>query len=163
MQQKNYPAALAQFTAIPETERDVVIHNIIGYLHLVQGEFSEALTAFEKVVSKDPRNTSTYRNLVSLEAQVANRLFDRSKTDKLIRARCLLAICLLNRKQPDDALTKYEQAKDSKSDKHQQIIFYTGRKLARGFDAQNDTERSATIRRWLGELNYTFDEVPDDR
>ncbi len=164
VQQKNYPAALAQFNAIPETERDVVIHNIIGYLYLVQGEFSEALTAFEKAVSKDPRNTSTYLNLVSLESQVANRLFDRGKTDKLIRSRCLLAICLLNRKQPDDAITKYEQAKDSKSDdKHQQILFDTGMKLAQGFDAQNDAERSATIRRWLGELNYNFDEVPDDR
>lgn len=163
VQQKNYPAALTQFTAIPENERDIVIDNIIGYLYLVQGEFSEALTAFEKVVSKDPRNTSTYRNLVSLESQVANRLFNRGKTDKLIRTRCLLAICLLNRKQPDDSLTKYEQAKDSKSEKHQQILFNTGMKLARGFEAQNDTERSATIRRWLGELNYNGNEVPDDR
>ncbi|MDE0084613.1 MAG: tetratricopeptide repeat protein, partial [Candidatus Poribacteria bacterium] len=163
VQQKNYPAALTQFTAIPENERDIVIDNIIGYLYLVQGEFSEALTAFEKVVSKDSRNTSTYRNLVSLESQVANRLFNRGKTDILIRARCLLAICLLNRKQPDAALTKYEQAKDSKSEKHQQILFNTGMKLARGFDAQNDTERSATIRRWLGELNYNGNEVLDDR
>ena len=163
VQQKNYPAALAQFAAIPETERDVVINNIIGYLYLVQAKFSEALTAFEKVVAKDPRNASTYLNLVSLESQVANRLFEKSKTDKLIRARCLLAICLLNQEQPDAALTKYEQAKDSKSDKHQQFLYHTGIQLARGFEAQNDTERSATIRQWLGELNYNFKEVLDDR
>ncbi|MCE2401769.1 tetratricopeptide repeat protein [Candidatus Poribacteria bacterium] len=163
VQQKNYPAALAQFTAIPETERDVIINNIIGYLYLVQGEFSEALTAFEKVIAKDPRNRSTYLNLVSLESQVANRLFEKSKADKLIRARCLLAICLLNQKQPDAALTKYEQAKDSKSEKHQQILYHTGIQLARGFEAQNDTERSATIRQWLGELNYNVNEVLDDR
>lgn len=163
VQQKNYPDALAQFAAIPENERDLVIDNIIGYLYLVQGEFSKALTAFEKVVAKDPRNTSTYLNLVSLESQVANRLFDKGKTDKLIHARCLLAICLLNQKQPDAALTKYKQAKDSKSEKHQKILFNTGINLARGFEAQNDVERSTTIRQWLGELNYNFNEALDDR
>lgn len=164
VQQKNYPAALAQFKAIPETERDLVIDNIIGYLYLVQGEFSEALTALEKVVAKDPRNRSTYLNLVSLEAQVANRLFDRDKTDRLIRARCALAICLLHQQQFDEAITKYKQAKDSKSEKHQQVLLKTGIQLARGFEAQNDTERSGTIRQWLGELNYNFDEeVLDDR
>ena len=82
MQQKNYPAALIQFTAIPEAERDLIINNVIGYLYLVQGKFSEALTAFEKIVAKDPRNISTYLNLVSLESQVANRLFEKNKTDK---------------------------------------------------------------------------------
>ncbi len=164
VQQKNYPAALAQFKAIPETERDLVIDNIIGYLYLVQGKFSEALTALEKVVDKDPRNRSTYLNLVSLEAQVANRLFDRDKTDRLIRARCALAICLLHQQQFDEAITKYKQAKDSKSEKHQQVLLKTGIQLARGFEAQNDTERSGTIRQWLGELNYNFDEeVLDDR
>ncbi len=163
VKQKNYPAALAQFAAIPETERDLVIENVIGYLYLVQGEFSEALTAFEKVIAKDPRNTSTYLNLVSLESQVANRLFGRGKTDKLIRARCALAICLLNQKQPDAALTKYKQAKDSKSEKHQQILFKTGIQLAKGFEAQNDAERSRTIRQWLGELNYNSNEWLDDR
>ncbi len=163
VQQKNYPAALTQFTVIPDSERDIVIDNIIGYLYLVQGKFPEALTAFEKVVAQNPRNISTYLNLVSLESQLANRLFEKNKTDKLIRTRCVLAICLLHQNQYDVALSKYKQAKDSKSEKHQQILFNTGIKLARGFEAQNDTERSATILRWLREINQNFNGVLDDR
>ena len=163
MQQKNYPAALIQFTAIPEAERDLIINNVIGYLYLVQAKFSEALTAFEKIVAKDPRNISTYLNLVSLESQVANRLFEKNKTDKLIRARCALAICLLHQNQYDVALSKYKQARDSKSEKHQQLVINTGIKLVQGFEALNDMERSATIRQWLGELNYDSNEVLDDR
>ena len=163
VKQKNYPDALVQFTAIPETERDVVINNIIGYLFLVQSKYSEALTVFEKVIAQDPRNRSTYLNLVSLEAQVANCIFDRNKTDKLIRARCILAICLLNQNKFDAALTKYKQAKDSKSEEHQELLYNTGTKLVSGFEAQNDSERSATMQKWLSELNYDPNEVLDNR
>ena len=163
MQQKNYPAALIQFTAIPETERDLIINNVIGHLYLVQAKFSQALTAFEKVIAEDPRNISTYLNLVSLESQVANRLLEKNKADKLIRARCALAICLLHQNQYDVALSKYKEVKDSKSEKHQQLVINTGVKLVQGFEAQNDMERSATIRQWLGELNYDSNEALDDR
>ena len=161
VQQKNYPAALEQFNAIPENERDIVINNIIGYLYLVQGKFSEALTAFEKSVDKDPSNKSTYLNLVSLEAQVTNRLFQKGKTDKLIRTRCALAICLMNQKQFEAALTKYKQAKDSKSEKHQEVLFNTGIKLARGFEEQNDIERKNTLIQWLKELKPEFNGILD--
>ena len=51
MQQKNYPAALIQFTAIPEAERDLTINNVIGYLYLVQAKFSEAIEQHLKRLS----------------------------------------------------------------------------------------------------------------
>ena len=163
VQQKNFPAALNHFNAIPETERDVVINNIIGYLYLVQGRYTEALTAFDKVISQDPHNRSTYQNLMSLEAQVANRIFGRNKTDILIRTRCILAICLLNQNKFDAALTKFQQAKNDKSEKHQELLYNTGTKLLSRLDAQDDIERSAMIRKWIGELNYNPDKVLDDR
>lgn len=161
--QKNFPAALAQFTEIPENDRDIVINNIIGYLYLVQNEFAEAITAFEKIVNKNPHNRTAYNNLVALEIQLTNRLFEKNKKDKLIRTRCILAICLLHQNQHDAALTKYKQAKDSKSDKHKRILFNTGKKLMQGFEAQNDAARSATIRGWLKELNPKLNQELDDR
>ncbi|MYF99981.1 tetratricopeptide repeat protein [Candidatus Poribacteria bacterium] len=163
VQQKNFPAALNHFNAIPETERDVVINNIIGYLYLVQGQYSDALTVFDKVISQDPLNRPTYQNLVSLEAQVANRIFGRNKTDILIHARCLLAICLINQNKFDAALTKFQQAKNGKSEKHQELLYNTGTKLLSRLEAQNDIERSAMIREWIGELNYNPNKVLDDR
>lgn len=163
VKQKNFPAALNHFNAIPETERDVVINNIIGYLYLVQGQYSEALTVFDKVISQDPLNRSTYLNLVSLESQVANRIFNRNKADILIRVRCILAICLINQNKFDAALTKFQQAKNDKSDKHQKLLYNTGTKLLSEFEAQNDLERTATIREWIGELNYNPNKILDDR
>lgn len=163
VKQKNYPAALAQYIKIPETERDVLINNIIGYLYLVQKKYSEALTLFEKVISEDPRNNSCYQNLMALETQVGKRLLGRDTSDIRIRVRCLLAICLLNQNKFDDALTKYKQAKDNKSNKHQKLLYDTGLKLESGFKTHNDFERSATVRKWIGELNYNPQEVIDDR
>ena len=164
VKQKNYPAALTQFNKIPETERDVLINNTIGFLYLIQRRYIKALTLFEKVISEDPKNRSSYLNLISLETQVAaNRLSGRNKTDILIRARCLLAICLLNLNKFDDALTKYKQAKDSKTDKHQKLLYDTGLKLVSGLEAHNDLERSATMRKWIGELNYNPKKVIDNR
>lgn len=163
VKQKNYPGALLQFSAIPEQQRDLVIDNIIGYLYLVQDEYTEALTAFEKVVAHDPYNISTYLNLVSLESKIASRLFEKGKTDKLIRARCVLAICLLNQRQLEASLTKYKQAIDTKSEAHKQMLIDTGIKLARGFDAQNDTDRSAAIRSWLSELDPNLNKAINDR
>lgn len=163
VQQKKYADALIQFNAIPEKERDIVIHNIIGYLYLVQSQYTQALTAFEKVLIKDPQNKSTYTNLVALESQVTKRLFDKTKTDKLVRARCALAICLLNQNKFDSALKKYEQAIDGKSTKHQQLVYNTGIQLVQALQANNDTERSATLRKWLHKLNPDFNGVIDDR
>ena len=161
MQQKNYAAALAQFTSIPETERDVNIWNIIGYLYLMQDRPSEALVVFERVLALEPLNISAYQNLLSLESRLNNRR-DTTKMGALIRTRCLLAISLMNRKQPDAALAKYKQAKDNTSaGQYYHILFNIGGQLAHGFDAQNDTERSAKIRRWLEELTHKFGGVID--
>ncbi len=154
VKQKNYTAALAQYNEIPETDRDVLINNIIGYLYLVQKKYSEALTQFEKVISEDPDNSSCYQNLMALETQVTKKILGLDKTDIRIRTRCLLAICLLNRNNFDDALTKYKQAKDDKSDKYQKLLYDTGLKLESGFKMHNDSERSATLRKWISELSY---------
>ena len=157
LKQKNYTAALTQFTSIPEEHRDTVIHNIIGYLHLVQRKYSEALTAFEKVITLDPHNFSTYQNLKALESQISSRLFEKGKADKLIRARCALAICLMSQQQFDAALTKYKEAMDSNSETQRELLINTGIKLARGFEAQNDTDRSAEIQSLLDELTPDID------
>ena len=163
VKQKNYTAALTQFTSIPEEQRDTVIHNIIGYLYLVQRKYSEALTAFEKVIALDPHNFSTYQNLVSLESQISSRLFEKEKTDKLIRTRCALAICLMNQQQFDSALTKYKEAMNSNSETQRQLLINTGIKLARGFEAQNDTEHSAEIQNLLDELNPDIENIINNR
>ena len=162
MQQKNYAAALTQFTAIPEMERDVNIWNIIGYLYLMLYRPSEALAVFERVLALEPLNISAYQNLLSLESRLSNRRVNRTEMGELVHTRCLLAIYLMNRKQPDAALAKYAQVKGSTSaEQHYHILFSMGEQLAHGFDAQNDTERSAKIRRWLEELTREFGGVID--
>ena len=163
VKQKSYTAALTQFTSIPEEQRDTVIHNIIGYLYLVQRKYSGALTAFEKVIALDPNNFSTYQNLMSLESQISSRLFEKEKNEKLIRARCALAICLMSQQQFDSALTKYKEAMDRNSEKQRQLLIDTGIKLARGFEAQNDTDRSAEIQSLLDELKPDIDKTINDR
>lgn len=163
LKQKNYTAALTQFTSIPEEQRDTVIHNIIGYLYLVQRKYSEALTAFEKVIALDPHNVSTYQNLMSLESQITSRLFEKGKTDKLIRARCALAICLMSQQQFDSALAKYKEAMNRNSETQRELLINTGIKLARGFEAQNDTDRSAEIQSLLDELTPDIDNRINNR
>ncbi|MCG9127656.1 tetratricopeptide repeat protein [Candidatus Poribacteria bacterium] len=163
VKQKKYTAALAQFTSIPEEQRDTVIHNIIGYLYLVQRKYSEALTAFEKVIVLDPHNFSTYQNLKSLESQISSRLFEKEKAEKLIRTRCALAICLMNQQQFDSALTKYKEAMDRNSEIHRQLLINTGIKLARGFEAQNDNVRKGEIQSLLNQLNPEVDRTINDR
>ena len=160
---KNYTAALTQFTSIPEEQRDTVIHNIIGYLYLMQRKYSDALTAFEKVIAQDPLNVSTYQNLKSLESQISSRLFEKGKTDKLIRARCALAICLMNQQQFDSALTKYKEAMNRNSETQRQLLIDTGIKLARGFEAQNDSDRSSEVQNLLNELNPDIGKTINDQ
>lgn len=163
VKQKKYTAALIQFSSIPEEQRDTVIHNIIGYLYLVQRKYSDALTAFEKVIAQDPYNVSTYQNLVALESQISSRLFEKEKTDKLIRVRCALAICLMNQQQFDSALTKYKEAMDRNSETQRQLLINTGIILARGFEAQNNTDRSAEIQSLLDEIKPDIDKIINDR
>ncbi len=163
VKQKNYTAALTQFTSIPEEHRDTVIHNIIGYLYLVQRKYSEALTAFEKVIAIEPNNLSTYQNLMSLESQISSRLFEKEKNEKLIRARCALAICLMSQQQFDSALIKYKEAMDRNSEKQKQLLINTGIKLALGFEAHNDTDRSTEIKSLLDKLNPDIDNTINDR
>lgn len=161
MRQRRYTAALAEFEAIPKSARDIGIYNIIGYLYLVQGEYLPAFAAFETVLQKDPINMPAYRNLLSLESQLVRLRSSKTKADSLIRVRCILAVCLMNRKQPDAALAKYEQAKDSKSAAHARLLFDTGKQLVGGFEAQGAVVRSATVRRWIKELTDDFSHLLD--
>lgn len=156
MRHRSYAAALAEFEAIPESARDIGIYNIIGYLYLVQGEYPPAFAAFETVLQKDSINMPAYRNLLSLESQLVRRRFAKTKGDMLVRVRCTLAVCLMHRKQPEAALAKYEQAKDSNSAAHALLLFDTGMRLVRGFEAQGDVGRTATVRQWLKELTDDF-------
>ena len=139
MNQKKYAAAIAVFEGIPASEKTVDMYNVIGYLYLVQGEHLKALATFETVLLKHPKNTVAYQNLLSLESQLEVAV-DKAKTaaqtntgtdeaiplpdtveavpdptsEKLSRVQCALAHCLMNRKQPKNAMEKYRQALKAK-------------------------------------------------
>ena len=161
MRQRSYAAALAEFEAIPESARDIEIYNIIGYLYLVQGEYLTAFAAFETVLQKDAINMPAYRNLLSLESQLVRRRSAKTKDALLVKVHCTLAICLMHRKQPDAALAKYEQAKNSTSAAHAPLLFDTGTQLVGGFQAQGDIVRTAKVRQWLKELTDDFSHLLD--
>ena len=54
MNRKKYAAALAVFEGIPASAKTIDMHNMIGYLYLVQGEHLKALATFETVLAKRP-------------------------------------------------------------------------------------------------------------
>ena len=151
MRQRQYTAALAEFEAIPESERDVEIYNTIGYLNLVEGEHAKAFTGFETVLQKDPINMPAFRNLLSLESQLIRKRNDKTKEKTLVRVRCLLAISLMHRKQPSAAMEKYQLALKSKSEEMDSLLIETGRQLANRFQQHGDTENREIILDWVEE------------
>ena len=70
MNRKKYAAAVAVFEGIPASAKTIDVHNMIGYLYLVQGEHLKALATFETVLAKRPKNAVAYQNLLSLESQL---------------------------------------------------------------------------------------------
>ena len=186
MNRKKYAAAVAVFEAIPASEKTIDMHNMIGYLYLVQGEHLKALATFETVLAKSPKNTVAYQNLVSLESQLVvavdkARTAAQSNTDtgeatpnpdtitvtpdptaeKLSRVQCALARCLMNRKQPKNTMEKYRQALKAEpyTPELRAHLIDTGRWLANQFQKQNDTDSYETIVRWATALDSNFKEL----
>lgn len=154
MRQRQHTEALAEFEAIPESERDIEIYNTIGYLYLVEGDPAKAFTGFETVLRKDPINMPAFRNLLSLESLLIRRRGNKMREDTLIKVRCLLAIALMHRKQPTAAVEKYQLALTSvkKSDKSKEmnsLVIETGKQLAKRFQQHGDTENREMILDWV--------------
>ena len=176
MNRKKYAAAIAVFEAIPETERTIDIYNMIGYLYLMQREHLKALATFETILTQQPANSAAYQNLLSLESQL-DVMLSKAKTEtsstlgtgeaaptpdapdptaeKLARVQCSIARCLMNRKQPKNAMEKYRQALKAKpyTPELRSVLIETGKQLANWFQKRNDTESYDTIMRWITELN----------
>ena len=187
MNRKKYAAAAAVFEKIPASEKTIDMHNMIGYLYLVQGEHLKALTTFENILTKHPRNTVAYQNLLSLESQLEVAI-EKMKTaaqtntntneattplpdtvditpdptvEKLSRVRCVLARCLMNRKQPKNAMEKYRQALKAEpyTPELQAHLIDTGKWIANQFHKRNDTDSYETIIRWATALDSNFKEL----
>ena len=185
MNRKRYAEAVAIFEEIPASAKTVDMRNMIGYLYLVQDEHLKALATFEMVLTNHPRNTVAYQNVLSLESQLevalhetqtaaqtntnpneATSLPDTVKpmpdptAEKLSRVQCVLARCLMNRKQPKNALEKYRQALEAKpyTPELQVLLIDTGRWLANQFQKRNDTDSYDEIVRWMTELDSDFKE-----
>ena len=176
MNREKYAEAIAVFEAIPASEKTIDMHNMIGYLYLVQGEHLKALETFDTVLAKQARNTVAYQNLLSLESRLDVMLrkarASASPTpgtgeaaptpdtpdptaEKLSRVQCALARCLMNRKQPKNAKEKYRQALEAKpyTQELQAVLMETGKQLANQFQKRNNTESYETIMRWLEALD----------
>ena len=183
MNQQKYAAAVAVFEAIPASEKTIDMHNMIGYLYLVQGEHLKALTTFENILTKHPRNTVAYQNLRSLESQLVvaahkTRAEAQTNTDeavpnpdpitdsldptteKLVRVQCALVRCLMNRRQPKNAMEKYRQALKAKpyTPELRDLLIDTGKRLAKQLQKRNDTDSYETIIRWGTALDSNFRE-----
>ena len=185
MNRKKYAAALAVFEGIPAAEKTIDMHNMIGYLYLVQDEHLKALTTFETVLAKRPKNAVAYQNLLSLESQLDVMLSkaraaaapipgtgeaapnSRTETDtadptaeKLTRVQCALVRCLMNRKAPKNAMEKYQEALGVKpyASKSRDLLIETGKQLATWFQKRNDIDRHEAIIRWATELDSNFKE-----
>ena len=180
MNRKKYAEAIAVFEAIPASETTTDVHNMIGYLYLVQGEHLKALATFETVLAKHPRNAVAYQNLLSLESQL-DAMLSKARAaaspipgtgeavptpdtvpdtpdpiaEKLSRVQCGIARCLMNRKQPKNAMEKYRQALKAKpyTPELRSVLIETGKQLANQFQKRNDTESYDTITRWVEALN----------
>ncbi|MXV76362.1 tetratricopeptide repeat protein [Candidatus Poribacteria bacterium] len=181
MNRKKYAAAVAVFEGIPASEKTIDMHNMIGYLYLVQDEHLKALTTFETVLSKRPKNAVAYQNLLSLESQLDVMLSKAGAAasptpgtgeaapnpdavnpiaEKLTRVQCALVRCLMNRKEPKNAMKKYEQALAVKpyAPKSRDLLIETGKLLANWFQKRNDVDRHEAIVRWATELDSNFKE-----
>ena len=185
MNRKKYAAALAVFEGIPASAKTIDMHNMIGYLYLVQDEHLKALTTFETVLAKRPKNAVAYQNLLSLESQLdvmlskaraaastvpgtgeaastADTAPDTSDptAEKLTRIQCSLVRCLMNRKEPKNAMGKYQQALGVKpyAPKSRDLLIETGKQLANWFQKRNDVDSHEAIVRWATELDSNFKE-----
>ena len=180
MNRRKYAEAAVIFESIPASEKTLDMHNTIGYLYLMQGEHLKALATFETVLAKQSRNAVAYQNLLSLESQLDVKLSEARAAaapipgtseapstpdpvpdtpdptaEKLSRVQCVIARCLMNRRQPKDAIEKYEQALKAKpyTPELRTVLIDTGKQLANRFQKQNDTERYNTITHWVTELD----------
>ena len=151
MRQRQYAAALAEFEAIPKSERDIEIYNTIGYLYLVEGEHEKAFAGFETVLQKDPINMPAFRNLLSLESQLIRRRANKERENTLVKVRCLLAITLMHRKQSTAAVDKYQLALKVRSKEMDPLLIETGKQLANRFRQHGDTENRELILNWIEE------------
>ena len=186
MNRKKYAAAVTIFEAIPASEKTIDMHNMIGYLYLLQDKHLKALKTFETVFAKQPKNAVAYQNLLSLESQLEAAV-GKTKTatqtstgeidpnhdtitvpldpavEKLSRVQCVLVRCLLSRKQFKNAMEKYRQALKSEpyTPALQALLVDTGRRLATQLREQNDVDSYETIVRWAMELDSGFKESLD--
>ncbi len=178
MNRQRYAEAAAVFESIPASEKTLDMHNTIGYLYLMQREHLKALATFETVLTRQPANSTAYQNLLSLESKLEVMLskareaaspvpaIDETTSvpdtvpdtpdptaEKLSRVQCVLARCLMNRKQPKNAIKKYRQALDAKpyTPELKTVLIDTGKQLANRFQQQNDIEHYDTITRWIKE------------
>ena len=179
MNRKKYAEAVAIFEGIPASAKTIDMHNMIGYLYLVQNKHLKALTTFETVLAKRPKNTVAYQNLLSLESQLDVMLSkaraaaspvsgtgkaapnpDDPTAEKLTRIQCALVRCLMNRKEPKNAMEKYEQALAVKpyAPKSRDLLIETGKQLANWFQKRNDIDRYEAIIRWATKLDSNFKE-----
>ena len=189
MNQKKYAEAVAMFEEIPVSAKTVDMYNMIGYLYLVQDEHLKALATFETVLRKHPRNTVAYQNLLSLESQLEVAV-DKAKTatrastntdaaippvestpdptaEKLSRVQCVLARCLMDRKQPKNAMEKYQQALAAKpyTPELRAVLIDTGKQLANWLRKRNDATNYKMIVNWAMALdpNFEMSLIPTNR
>ena len=181
VQQKKYTAAIEVFEGIPASKKSTNIHNMIGYLYTVQSKYLKALTAYESTLSKEPRNVIAYQNIRAIESRLKARLLKLAppkdettesedttedpdtpeiiavKT-KLLHTQCSLALCLVNRGQPKNALSKYEEALKIKLDSPelQKRLIDTGRKLANTYQSRSDTQKRDKIIQLVEPLDSNF-------
>lgn len=76
----------------------------------------------------------------------------------LLHTQCSLAICLVNRGHPKNALSKYEQALKIQLDSPelQKRLINTGRKLAKVYQSRNDTQKRDKIIQLVEPLDSNF-------
>lgn len=77
---------------------------------------------------------------------------------KLLHTQCSLALCLVNRGQPKNALSKYEEAMKNKLDfpELQKRLIDTGSKLANAYQSRNDTQKRDKIIQLVEPLDSNF-------
>ena len=179
MNRKKYAEALAVFEGIPASAKTIDMHNMIGYLYLVQDEHLKALTTFETVLAKRPKNAVAYQNLLSLESQLDVMLSkaraaasptpgtgeaapnrDNPTAEKLTRVQCALVRCLMNRKEPKNAMEKYQQALGVKpyAPKSRDLLIETGKQLANWYQKRKDIDSYEAIIRRATALDSNFKE-----
>lgn len=184
VQQNKHTAAIEVFESIPDAQKTTNIHNMIGYLYTVKSDYLKAISAYETTLTIEPRNSVAYQNIRAIEsrlvAQLAKLAPPKDETTeaettedqpteepetpevavktKLLHTRCSLAICLVNRGQPKNALSKYEQAMKNRLDtpELQKRLIDTGRKLAITYQSSNDTQKRDKIIQLVEPLDSNF-------